>query len=499
MTQRPARGAFAALVSLALWLPVNAAAQTIRLVPGQYPTIQAAIDAAAYNDTVKVSEGIYPENIDFHGKAIMLISEGGPAATVIDGGSRGTVVTFTTQETPMSVLEGFTIRNGLAYFGAGMTMQGASPTIVGNIFETNMQMSGGFGAAIAGNGSSPIVERNLFRDNSCDTQHLSGVVSFVNGSSPWIFNNVFVGNPCMAINMTLPVGYTPRVFNNTIAGNRGGIHVDGRIPTVQQVFRNNLIVANDVGLELVFSYGGNEPTWTNNLVYGNLADYSGIASLTGVSGNISADPLLQDLSAGDVHLLSGSPAIDAGVSTAIGFPEQDFEGDERIIDGNADLSPIVDIGADEFSGDDKFLPFAAFETKLLLVRNQGRNTDSFATSGLFRVASNGNGISPNTEKLTVRLSDADGVFFEQTLPAGALVPVSPRTFRFHASRMAGGLDRVTLRAADEPGRYSIDLAASGTDLREANRTGVTVSLQIGADAGSVTLSCRVTRGPAICR
>jgi len=54
-------------------------------VPADQPTIQAAIDAANNGDTVLVSSGTYKENIDFHGKAITLVSQNGPAATIIDG------------------------------------------------------------------------------------------------------------------------------------------------------------------------------------------------------------------------------------------------------------------------------------------------------------------------------------------------------------------------------------------------------------------------------
>jgi len=53
-----------------------------------------------------------------------------------------------------------------------------------------------------------------------------------------------------------------------------------------------------VGLEVVFLNPGNEPTWKNNLVFGNGADYSGIASLTGSAGNISVDPQFVNQSSG---------------------------------------------------------------------------------------------------------------------------------------------------------------------------------------------------------
>lgn len=43
-------------------------------VPGDQPTIQAAINAANTGDTVLVSNGTYQENINFNGKAITVTS-----------------------------------------------------------------------------------------------------------------------------------------------------------------------------------------------------------------------------------------------------------------------------------------------------------------------------------------------------------------------------------------------------------------------------------------
>ena len=309
-------------------------------VPADKPTIQAAIDAASTGDTVLVSPGTYKENIDFHGKAIALVSKNGPAVTIIDGGNLTTVVTFDTSESLTSQLRGFTIRNGSTSFGAGIFMLGASPTIVGNYFVSNTEGSGGFGAAIGGNGSSADIERNVFWNNTCDTQFLSGVVSFVNSSSPRIVNNIFHDNPCRAINMTLPVGNTPNVINNTIVRNSVGIRVDARVPTAAQVYENNLLAGNQVGLEVDFLSSGDEPTWKNNDVFGSATSYEGISDLTGTHGNISADPRI--LSANNFHLQSGSPVIDAGDSSAFGLPSTDFEGFPRI-QGSA-----VDMGVYEF-------------------------------------------------------------------------------------------------------------------------------------------------------
>ena len=53
-------------------------------VPGDFPTIQAAIDAASEDDEIRVGPGTYNESIDFIGKAVRVYSTDGADVTVID-------------------------------------------------------------------------------------------------------------------------------------------------------------------------------------------------------------------------------------------------------------------------------------------------------------------------------------------------------------------------------------------------------------------------------
>ena len=107
------------LWTLILVVPSPSAAQLV-LTVREGESIQKAIDAAGPGDTVRVEPGVYLENIDFRGKAVELRSTDGAAITIIDGGQKGSVVTFGNGEGTDSVLDGFTLMNGYASQGGGI-------------------------------------------------------------------------------------------------------------------------------------------------------------------------------------------------------------------------------------------------------------------------------------------------------------------------------------------------------------------------------------------
>ncbi|HPQ40376.1 MAG TPA: hypothetical protein PLV45_08380, partial [bacterium] len=120
------------------------------LVPSQYDTIQAAIQAAQTGDSVIIADGIYSGtgnyNLDFDGKAITVRSENGPLNCIIDINqdfARGFI--FNSGETTDSVLRGVTIQNGSFAFsnGGAINCIGASPVITECIFTANFAMFGG--------------------------------------------------------------------------------------------------------------------------------------------------------------------------------------------------------------------------------------------------------------------------------------------------------------------------------------------------------------------
>jgi hypothetical protein len=124
-----------------------------RMVPGDYPAIQQAIQASNNGDVVVVGPGTYFETINFLGKNITVTGTdpNDPdvvAATIINGSRKGSVVTFDTGETSEAVLTGFTITGGYGtavseigsyiFWGAGVFCFGSSPTIRSNIITDNL-------------------------------------------------------------------------------------------------------------------------------------------------------------------------------------------------------------------------------------------------------------------------------------------------------------------------------------------------------------------------
>ena len=104
---------FALALVVFVSLPISA---TIINIPGDYPTIQQAIDAAFSGDTIIVAPGLYEETINFSGKNITLtsIDPADPNVvndTIIDG-----VVFFRGTEDPNCTLTGFNIDGGIRGF-----------------------------------------------------------------------------------------------------------------------------------------------------------------------------------------------------------------------------------------------------------------------------------------------------------------------------------------------------------------------------------------------
>ena len=197
-------------------------------VPGEYTTIQSAIDGAVDGDTVRVARGLYigrgNRDIDFRGKALVVISEEGPEVTVIDcGGSPDTPhrgFHFRSHESGDSRLEGFTIRKGFVRgpwpegFGGGILCDEASPTICNCIITDNTASF--YGGGIYCNESEATFDRCTITRNRAEW---SGGID-CSYSSPFICNCIIAENEAVrdggGINC---LWSSPVLYGCTILGN----------------------------------------------------------------------------------------------------------------------------------------------------------------------------------------------------------------------------------------------------------------------------------------
>lgn len=115
-------------------------------MPSESPTIQNAINIAEDTDTILVAPGTYYENLNIYGKYLTIVSHyfttGDTSViseTIIDGGASGTVVSFSYGEDSTMTLSRFTIQNGFAENGGGISItDGTRPKLSHLIIKNNV-------------------------------------------------------------------------------------------------------------------------------------------------------------------------------------------------------------------------------------------------------------------------------------------------------------------------------------------------------------------------
>ncbi len=228
-------------------------------VPGDYSTIQEAISAAQDNDTILVAPGTYMESIEFPNNqygydTVILLSEGGPDVTVIDGNLADPVVRFNYRQD--SVIDGFTIRNSN---GVSISCDESSPTIRNNIISNT---TGGLVTiGISCNAEAPVIDSNTIFDNT------NTGIYCKNANFATISNNTITGNGTSSGHAAIVYSGYVTITNNFIASNNGmGIYCSGNMTT--GMIASNTITQNQYrGIQYCTSA---YPTIMNNVISNNM-------------------------------------------------------------------------------------------------------------------------------------------------------------------------------------------------------------------------------------
>ena len=243
--------------------------------------------------------------------------------------------------------------------GGGMVNSKSSPIITGCTFEANISP---IGAGMYNDASSPIIDDCVFIGNIGSPSPSMGGGGMHNwNSAPIITNSIFEDNESTQGGGIYNNKSVPTIVNCTFSGNladKGAAMLNNNAHSIVSncTFEENIASLGGGGLFNTYSA---TPVVTNSILWNNSPDevydeinahtvvnYSDVQMSSGIYpgiGNINANPLLTF----DYHVLPTSPCIDAGNNSAPNLPATDFEGDNRVIDGDGDGTAIVDMGADE--------------------------------------------------------------------------------------------------------------------------------------------------------
>ncbi len=280
------------------------------LVPGNYPNIQNAINAAVNGDEIVVQPGTYNERLNINNKSITIKSVEGPGTTIIDANGAGRAVTINNCG-PFTVLDGFTLKNGEALDGAGIRVDNSSPVIKRCIIKENRALNGSGGGMLSFD-SSPTLINNVFESNSA--KNGAAMASWGNGfDAGTIEKNLFYENEAGQSGYQGKGGglfcviSAPEITTNTFAGNvaaesGGGIYLTG---SAYPAMMNNILSVNAA------LNGGN--LWAQG-VSGQRVIYSDIqdSEIWQGEGNINYDPLFVNPGNKDFRLKPVSPCVDTG-------------------------------------------------------------------------------------------------------------------------------------------------------------------------------------------
>jgi hypothetical protein len=256
---------------------------------GEYPTIQAAIDAAEPGDTVLVEPGTYTENIVIN-KTLTVRSTDGAEVTIIDAQGEDFGVLINGTET-VATFDGLTVRNyEVCGILAGAFSLENDPTevhILNNIVEEPLPEDVHNNNIQVGDGTTGTIIGNEVFGAFLESPDWSGSGILVAGSSGVLISNNYVHNCEGGIQIA---GYTEAhdapainniVENNKVEDSETGISV--QMKSIGTIIRYNNVSSNDEGIAVMaidYSWEHSTPSGTeihcNNIVDNEVGVLSGI-------------------------------------------------------------------------------------------------------------------------------------------------------------------------------------------------------------------------------
>ena len=116
------------------YMPLLEASPTILRVPEDYPTIQAAVNAASNDDLIEVHNGTYVENVDVNKRLNIYASDGASITIVKASNSNDHVFEVTANNV---TIMNFTVTDATGYHKSGVYLNGVSYCDISNNVVTN--------------------------------------------------------------------------------------------------------------------------------------------------------------------------------------------------------------------------------------------------------------------------------------------------------------------------------------------------------------------------
>lgn len=241
----------------------------------------------------------------------------------------------------------------LSGVGGGISISNTSAAVIRRNTITSNEAPYGGGVSISATG--PIrLEGNVISGNVAGipdgaySPYASGAIYVASADGLEVAGNLVVSNQSSAVAIAWrSSGGTNVVVNNTIANNQSADAYAVFFVHATSTWVNNVVVAA-AGEKAITCATGLPPFRFNNVYSNTGSPYGpGCVDPTGTTGNISADPRFVDAAGGNYRVQPDSPNIEAGENDTAGQPSTDLDRRARVLDGNADGIPRIDVGAYE--------------------------------------------------------------------------------------------------------------------------------------------------------